>query len=305
MNVYIIEGGIGKHVFFTSMIKKLAEKSARGKIIVMSSYPDIFENNPLVLRSLSRNTPYVYEDLILNKDNQIYFADPYFDSGVIQNKTHVIESWSTKLNIEYNKEDTPKIYPMPNLQNDARKFKKENGKFIIVQFQCGQSPLEQDFKEPYKYQGFERSIPFDVAQKIIDGIKENYPDLTIVNFTLPNEYSSLKNCIRLDAPYLFYHALLEEAETFIGINSCLMHFAGALNKTGIVLWGGTSPKVWGYDFHINLSGSCSQNNLYCSRPFLRDLGDFNSSGEKWQCPNPTCMNIEPEEILSNLKTLIN
>ena len=42
MNIYIVQGGIGKHVMFSSLIEKLVEKDGE-KIIIVSAYPDLFK----------------------------------------------------------------------------------------------------------------------------------------------------------------------------------------------------------------------------------------------------------------------
>ena len=300
MIIHIIEGGVGKCVFFSSLIPKLAEKE---KIITLSSYPDIFENNPYIYRSLSRGTPYVWEDFIMKEENNVIFYDPYFHPDFIKRKIHVLDAYSQGLNIPYTKEMLPELYLSNDLKKDAEKFYNETGEFIIIQFNSGQSPIGTNLQQEFKWSGFKREYPIEQAEKLIELIKEKYPKLTIVNYSLPNETTfNLKDTLRLNAPYLFYAALLEKAQTFIGINSSLTHFAAAMKKKGIVLWGGTSPEQWGYDIHTNISGDCES--LYCSRPYLRELGDCVGTGGRWSCPTGKCMEIKPETIIKELSSLL-
>ena len=301
MKTYIIEGGQGRHVFFSALLPKLAEKE---KVNVISSYPDVFENNPYVERSLSRNTPYMWEDLILKKDTETIFSDPYFRADFIRGECHIIDAWCRELKIDYNENLKPQLY-LPNfLINDAKRFKKENGNFIIVQFTSGQSIYNAKNPELFKYEGFERNISQENAQWIIGFLKEKYPSLTILNMSFPNEGMDLQGTIRIESPTLFYGALLQQCETFIGINSCLTHMAASTDKKGVVLWGGTSHKSWGYEKDANLYGKCLKNNIACSRPYLRELGDFIGSGSKWKCPNPTCMNLDAEIVFNEVVKLI-
>jgi hypothetical protein len=73
-----------------------------------------------------------------------------------------------------------------------------------------------------------------------------------------------------------------------------MHFAGALNVPGIVLWGATNPINLGYEFHCHLWNDCKLNNQHCNKPYNRELGDFMGSGERWKCPDPVCIEVKPE-----------
>lgn len=55
-------------------------------------------------------------------------------------------------------------------------------------------------------------------------------------------------------------SLLSKADFFVGTDGGLHHAAAALGKRAVVVWGGlVSPKILGYDTHINLhsgTGSC-------------------------------------------------
>jgi ADP-heptose:LPS heptosyltransferase len=305
MNIYIIEGGVGRHIFFSALIPKLSEKD--GKIITMSSYTDIFEGHPLVERSLGRGTPYMWKDLIKKEENNVYFADPYFNSDFIKGKIHVIEAWCRELNIKYSDTMKPEIHIPKRFEDDAKKFKQEQGDFIIVQFSSGQSPLNPDTSKPFQWEGFERNYSLEKSQELINKLGIQYPNLKIILFALPNEFTYQlqgKNLFKFNMPYLAYAGLLKESKGFIGVNSCLMHFAGALGIKGIGLWGGSSPDQWGYKIHTNIHGECSKNDLYCTRPYLRDLGDFIGNGSKWFCDRTTCMEISTDIIITELDKII-
>ncbi len=46
--------------------------------------------------------------------------------------------------------------------------------------------------------------------------------------------------------------LLAECRTFITIDSFVQHLAWDQNKSGIVIWGQSDPKIYGHDIHTNL-----------------------------------------------------
>ena len=300
MRVYIIEGGAGRSAFFTALIPKLAEKE---KIMIMGSYPEITEFDPRVYRSLSRATTYAWDDIVQNPEHTTVFSDPYFHDRFIKRKCHVIEAWCEQLGVEYSPDMLPEIYLSKQYKDFAKQFKEDNGNFIMLQCTSGQSALNFNQQQPFVWSGFKREYEPEQAQQLVDMLHDRYPKLKIINFCLPNERTAnLKNVMMFPTGFMTYIALLEQAETFIGINSCLQHFAAAVRKPGVVLWSGTSPDQWGYKMHTNLSGKCKE--LYCSRPYLRELGDFVGNGSRWSCPNPTCVNIPPEDIFIEVDKIL-
>ena len=47
-------------------------------------------------------------------------------------------------------------------------------------------------------------------------------------------------------------SLLLHSEKRLLIDSCMQHAAAALKMPSVVLWNGTSPKVFGWDMHTNI-----------------------------------------------------
>jgi len=301
MKVYVVEGGIGKHVMFSSLISELSRDE---QITIMSSYPDVFEGNPGVYRSLSRVSPYQWEDLMMRDDTELFFHEPYYDLQYIKGEKHLIQAWCDGLGIEYRELMLPKIYFNQDIMREAANFKNQNGKYIIIQLTGSQSPFHHKQDEPFYNNGAIKDYPQSSSQALINLIREKYPDLTIINFALPNEGIPLENVLMLQTHYMVVAALLESAETFIGIDSSLSHFAGALKKKGIVLWGATNPKTLGYDFHTHITNKCKMNNQHCNKPYVRELGDYMGSGQRWKCPDPKCIDITPDVIVDKLVTII-
>ena len=50
-----------------------------------------------------------------------------------------------------------------------------------------------------------------------------------------------------------YFSVLLHSDKRILIDSSLQHAAAATNKPSTVLWNGTSPTVFGYDIHTNIT----------------------------------------------------
>jgi hypothetical protein len=151
--------------------------------------------------------------------------------------------------------------------------------------------------------GAVKNYPKEFAQKVVDLIHVKDPEMQVINFCIPNENMNLENTLMFQKPYLAYAALLEESEGFIGIDSVLMHFAGALNIKGVTLWGATNPIGLGYNIHTKLTNKCKLDILHCNKPYNRDLGDYMGTGVKWTCPDPICIEIKPEKIVKEFFNL--
>jgi ADP-heptose:LPS heptosyltransferase len=67
----------------------------------------------------------------------------------------------------------------------------------------------------------------------------------------------------LDWPFEKLKDLINDSDTWVSVDSWLPHFCHCYRlKPGIVLWGKSSPRIWGYDENENLWGG--EHNL---RPF--------------------------------------
>jgi ADP-heptose:LPS heptosyltransferase len=90
-----------------------------------------------------------------------------------------------------------------------------------------------------------------LAQQVINMLKEEYKDATIIDCTLPNEPAYF-NSIKCDLHWSEVHELLKDAETFVSIDSCLNHFSASTEKHGVVIWGSTRWTQFGYNHNKNL-----------------------------------------------------
>jgi hypothetical protein len=54
-------------------------------------------------------------------------------------------------------------------------------------------------------------------------------------------------------------SIILHSEKRILIDSCLQHAAAALNLSSVVLWNGTSPKVFGHEIHTNIETTKPRN----------------------------------------------
>ena len=246
MDTYIVEGGVGKCVAFTSLIPKLKKKS---EIQIYTPYIDCFAGNPDVKLALEETLP-LQDPRIMTSDN-IYYSEPY-KSNFQFGKQHLIESYCELHNVEFDKSMKPKIYT--DRHKDSVKEwldKNEIKKYILIQLSGGQS--KWNYADNVQYQNINPNRNYQpfLAQQVVNMLLEEYKDTTIINCVLPNE-PHYQGTIRCDLHWSQIHEMLKGSEGFVSIDSCLNHFSASAEKHGVVIWGSTRWTQFGYSHNKNL-----------------------------------------------------
>lgn len=302
MNIYIVQGGIGKHVMFSSLIEKLSDRDAE-KIIIVSAYPDLFKYHPRVEVSATFHEEGFYDKYVNGTNNNIIYREPYF-SNYVKGDIHFIKVLAELLEVEYDN-DLPDIYVDNFAVEESSRFVENFPNFIVTQFSGGQSPINFDPNRPFiQTAGQMKDYTRERAQDVVNIIKKDYPDYAILNYALPNESTyNLEHTFHIESPYLFYVSLLNYCKTYIAIDSSLQHFAAnRYNKNkGIVLWGSTDPKSLGYEKNVNLSIT----EEHTMRPLCNTIGDvFNEDKSPWKHPDLKCMEFDPAFVVDPMDDCI-
>jgi len=246
LNTYIVEGGVGKCVAFTSLITKLRKKS---EVQIYTPYIDCFAGNPDVKLALEETLP-LQDPRIMASDN-IYYSEPY-KSNFQFGKQHIIESYCKLHNVDFDKSMKPKIYT--DRHKDSVKEwldKNEIKKYILIQLSGGQS--KWNYADGVQYQNINPNRNYQpfLAQQLVNMLLEEYKDTTIINCVLPNE-PHYQGTIRCDLHWSQIHEMLKNSDGFISIDSCLNHFSASAEKHGVVIWGSTRWTQFGYSHNKNL-----------------------------------------------------
>ena len=246
LNTYVVEGGVGKCTAFTALIPELRKKS---EVQIYTPYIDCFAGNPDVKLALEQTLP-IQDPRIMQSDN-IYYCEPY-KSNFQFGKQHIIESYCEHHGVKYSPSMRPKLYTEQHKESVDKWLKdKEIGKYILIQFSGGQP--KWNYAENVQYQNINPNRNYQpfLAQQVINYLKEEYKDTTIIDCTLPNEPGYL-NTIKCDLHWAQIHELLKHAEGFISIDSCLQHFSASTKTPGVVIWGSTRWTQFGYSHNKNL-----------------------------------------------------
>ena len=281
LNTYVVEGGVGKCTAFTALIPQLRKKA---EVQVYTPYIDCFANNPDVKLVLEETLP-LKDPRIMASDN-IFYCEPY-KSNFQFGKQHLIESYCEHHGVQYDKSMLPKLYTEQHKESVDKWLKtNEIEKYIMIQFSGGQPKWNYADNVQYTNINPNRNYQPYLAQQLVNMLREEYKDTTIINCVLPNE-PHFMGTIRCDLHWAQIHEMLKGAETFVAIDSCLNHFSPSANKKGVVIWGSTRWTQFGYDQNINLQFH------------MQDKWDetkFNDS-------DPRNNMVEPRSIIDNLKKL--
>ena len=178
-------------------------------------------------------------------DSLVFANEPYFTTDHVNKKLPLVQSWCKMYNLEYHGE-MPQIKYNPLQKKLAKEFwpSRANGKPIMVIQTNGGMYQEQ---RPYLWA---RDMPVVLAQKLVDHYEKDYH---IFQVTKPSsEILDGVEAIKDPMTNMELVSLLLHSEKRILIDSCMQHAAAALKMPSVVLWNGTSPKVFGWEMHTNI-----------------------------------------------------
>jgi hypothetical protein len=284
--VWHIQGGLGKNIAATSLIKDIKNTYPDRKLIMVVSYPEIFLNNLHVDRVYQiGQTPYFYQDYIEDKDVLIFMHEPYNQTGHITKNKHLIENWCDLLNIKYTNQQ-PEIF-VNYIQRMTVGLWVRQKPIMVLQTTGG--PANQQ----YSY-SWARDMPIEIAQAIVDKYKDEYH---IMQVTREDGYV-LENVERVDKPMsnMELFALLVESKKRVLIDSSLQHAAASFKLSSTVLWIGTSPTVFGYEIHKNITANLTKRANQLIGSYLFNYQFENNAHE---CPYINVQDIFDLQIIFN------
>jgi hypothetical protein len=269
--VWHIEGGLGKNIAATALVASVKKKYSDRKLILVVSYPEVFLNHPDIFRVYRvGSTSYFYDDYIKGKDTIIFKHEPYFQSDHIMKKKHLIDNWCDLLGVKYEKQK-PILYPNMIQKDLIYNWTREKPTMIL---HTNGGPIQQG-----SLYSWTRDMPYGIAQSIVEKYSSKYHIIQIgrdQNHSIPGvEFISQP----LTNHELF--SILALSEKRVLIDSCLQHASVAMGLKSTVLWIGTTPKNFGYDFHSNIVANPPKDNVKMVDSYLFD---YSFDGIAHECP---------------------
>jgi ADP-heptose:LPS heptosyltransferase len=239
--IFQIDGGIGKSIMATAVLKAIKKQYRKSNIIVVTGFPDVFANNPNVNKVLaSGNTMSIHKNYILNKEAKVFVADPYMQSDFLTESAHLIKIWCDMYGVEYNGE-MPELFLSKAEKEYFEPFYRLDKPIFAIQ------PNGGGMNQPLKY-SWTRDIPQPIIQEIINHFSNEYYVLHIKR----EDQLVYENTLQALDGFRSIAVLLSMSQKRLLIDSSSLHIATALNLPSVVAWIGTNPKVFGYDMHQNI-----------------------------------------------------
>ena len=290
--LFFVDGGAGKNVMGTAVVRAIATEYPESKIVVVASHPAIFKFNPRVYRIYRHgNTPHFHDDYITPGNSIVLKPEPYYHNDYIQKNRHLVECRCEMLDIPCQGIE-PEIYFSKKEQEWAVGYTRSKNKPVaIVQYQGGAQPTQHN-PEPKQ---FVRSVNPHVIQRVVVELAKKFH---VIQMKLPNQ-QNLQHAENGQFTLRQIMALIPHANRLLMIDSLGQHIAAACKKQAVVMWSATSPKALGYDTHINIIQEACPTPM-CHRP-NSFLFDNNHDGQPWECPYGEACTVHDEgEILEAL-----
>ena len=240
--IFQIDGGLGKTIMATAMVKIIKKRYKNSNLIIVSGHPDVFLNNPHVHEVYNHNNINgFYLKYIKDQKCKIFVADPYRHGDFILEKpTHLFKTWCEIYGLRYNNEQ-PEVYlTQPELDYFKPYYTTEKP-ILAIQPNGGPAGLG------YQY-AWTRDIPEPIIMSIIEEFKESH---TIIHIKREDQKIYPDTMQALDG-FRSIAILLQLADKRLLIDSFAQHMAAALNVKSTVCWIGTKPEIFGYKLHDNI-----------------------------------------------------
>jgi len=290
MVIFHVEGGLGKHIMSTAILKVIAKQYPESKINVVCSYPEVFKHNPLVnnVTANGQHGPY-YETYIKGKEDsvKILFSDPYTHSDFILEQDHLFNIWAKQWGFTYNGE-TPQIYLTESEVEYFKPFYKTPKPILAIQPNGGPSNLNYNYS-------WTRDIPEPTVLKIIEEFKNDY---TIVHIKRENQKVYPDTLHALDN-FRSIAILLQLASKRLLIDSFTQHLSAAFDLPSTVCWVTTKPECFGYEMHDNILA----NKFTLTPSFPNNLYQpFNLAQDVTSCPYKNLDEVfDVDKIINSIK----
>ena len=296
--ILFVTGGIGRNIMATAVVRNLKKAYPGKDIIVLAGCPEIFLKNPNVKRVLNFGQPlFFYEDYILKSKSLILSNEPYQSYDYIYKRKHFVECWCDQIGIPCDN-PYPEIYFTDAEMRMAKLYlEKFDREMVLIQHCGGKAPPDKTEKEKIinKAGMYKRNLPEDMVTALVDGLIER--GFMVGAVQQENQFLPAK-AEKIMFPIRAVLALIPYVAEVIAIDSFLQHGTAIFKKKSLILWGGTNPKVLGYNSNVNLTKSVCDNPM-CHRPNSY-LFDFEPTGFMWDCShNDKCMEYTAEEILKS------
>lgn len=251
MNIlFQIDGGLGKSIMSTAIVKAIKKQYKSSNLIVVTGFPDVFLNNPHISEVYNmQQASGLYNKFIKDKESKVFITDPYRTSDFILDKPKsLLKVWCELYGIKYNNEK-PEIYLTDPELEYFRPYYQLEKPILAIQTNGGPPGLN------YQY-AWTRDIPECNVHEIIDYYKDDY---TIIHIKRQDQKIYPDTMQALDG-FRSIAVLLQLSSKRLLMDSFAQHLAVSLGLNSTVCWISTKPEIFGY----------KQNDNVLANPFTKE-----------------------------------
>lgn len=222
--ILTINGGIGKNIAATAVVKAIKKHYPDYNIIVITGWIEVWQNNPYIFRFFRHaQTPYFYSDYIKGKNVVLMMQEPYATEDYIFKRKSLIELWCTMYNVPYNGE-------LPEFFFNYREVEYVRAQYvgtapIMVLHTNGGAPND-NMKISWM-----RDMPLELAQQVVNTFMGDYQ---IYHIRRPDQ-PALNNTTLLNVPLRLLFIVIAFSQKRLFIDSFAQHAAAALTMPSTVL----------------------------------------------------------------------
>lgn len=216
-----IQGGIGKCVMATAVIRSYKTAHPQSKVVVVSGYPEIFVNNPDVHKNFPFATPNLWQDYYSQPGWHVSAQDPYFENSWIKNdKFHLITLWCCMLGVE-SVQTTPLMWFSGPEVDELNVMIKTDKPLLVVQSTGGGNAAARSWTRTPPHGEFDAHLGQYLDSHFVAHlcVPETPP--------LSNVHQRVETLNRRQAACLVHFA-----QAFVGIDSFGMHARAANPMSG-------------------------------------------------------------------------
>lgn len=280
-----IEGGIGKNVMATAVVRAINKKHPDRKIVVVTAYPDIWMNNPRVHKIEHFGAiSYFYENYVKEKGSLLFIQDPYKHPDFIYRRKHLTQIWCDMCKVDWDGYKPEIYFTQLELDFCSTMINKDSRPIFMINAFGGA------IDQRHKY-SWARDIPPHIAQEIVDAMSVTHRVIQIRRenqIELANAESYSTN-IRQTAMMLMF------SDERLLIDSFMQHVSAAFEMKSTVLWACNSPKVFGYISNNNIHAEFNPGDLKNSMYEPYDI-----TGDPIQISTPPNVMYDKDLILGSL-----
>lgn len=289
--ILVVNGGAGKNVLATAVVKAIKRDKPDTKVIVITAYKDVWVHNPNVYRVYQQGQmPYFYSDYIKDKKTKLVCIEPYSTSDYILKTKHLIEIWCDQAGVKYNNDQPELFFNNREVEFVQRRF-LDGRKIFLLQTNGG---FNQEIKISWM-----RDMPLDLAQEVIQKFHKEYRIMHIRRDDQP----ALNGVEQFQGSLRDLFLLIRFSEKRLFIDSLAQHAASALKKQSTVLWIRNEPEILGYAIHDNIVTKVADEIDTLSNSVLEP---YDIAGNIYQCPFKEGTKLfESEEIIASINRQTN